>query len=338
MISKKVLALVLAGGRGSRLGDLTREHAKPALPFSGGYRIIDFVLSNLFNSQISTIYVLAQYKPHSLIEHLTLGWGLSSLNRRDVLEVVLPGRMRRSGFKGTADAVYQNLHLIDHHDPDVVAVFAADHIYRMDVRQMIDFHTSVGADVSVAAVPVPVQEACSFGIIGADVDGRIRQFQEKPLVPHGIAAKPGYAYASMGNYLFKPEVLVAALREANERAEEDFGHHVLPRLSAKHRAYAYDFTRNRIPGVNPYEEVGYWRDVGTIEAYRAAQRDIIGTQPRFQLWNPDWPIHGRPADRSAAVTHIDPVYGAVHVGQKKQAPQANGLRVVPGQPGRSMAM
>lgn len=299
MVSRKVLALVLAGGRGTRLRALTREHAKPALPFASGYRIVDFVLSNLYNSHVAPVYVLAQYKPHSLIQHLSAGWGLSALAQDSILEVLLPRRKSGTGFKGTADAVYQNLHLIDRHLPDVVAVFAADHIYRMDVQQMLEFHERMAADVTVSAVPVPLHKASSFGIIGADADGRIREFQEKPWDPPASATRPGWAYASMGNYLFNPEVLSAALREAGERGDDDFGRHVLPRLAATHRSYAYDFSTNRVPGVNPYEERAYWRDVGTVEAYRAAQRDVLGAQPRFQLWNPDWPIRGRPADRTA---------------------------------------
>jgi glucose-1-phosphate adenylyltransferase len=297
----RVLALVLAGGKGTRLRPLTNEHAKPALPFAGGYRIVDFVLSNLLNSGISRTYVLAQYKPHSLIEHLGAAWSLSSLDRDHVLEVVLPRKGGRAcEFKGTADAVYQNLHLIERHEPDLVAVFAADHVYRMDVRQMVEFHEARCADVTVAAVPVPLERASSFGIVRVDADGRVREFEEKPGRPSAMPLRPDHAFASMGNYLFRPEALIAGLRQAHARAEHDFGRHLLPSFARSHRTYAYDFATNSVPGVQPHEEPAYWRDVGTLEAYRAALADSVGPEPRFQLWNPEWPIRGGPADRTAA--------------------------------------
>ena len=299
--AKTVIALVLAGGKGERLRPLTNEHAKPALPFAGGHRIVDFVLSNLFNSQISRIYVLAQYKPYSLIQHLDMRWGLTAFDGERSLEVLLPRRSRDTGgFRGTADAVYQNLDLIDRHKPDLVAVFAADHVYRMDIRQMVDFHELRDADVTVAAVPVPVERASSFGIIGADLQGRVQDFQEKPLRPRPMPLRHGYAYASMGNYLFRPEVLIEGLCQANAAGEHDFGRHLLPRFAQSHRTYAYDFATNRVPGVAPDEELAYWRDVGTVEAYRAAQSDAVGPKPRFQLWNPEWPIWGQSADEAAA--------------------------------------
>ncbi|MGH8738132.1 MAG: sugar phosphate nucleotidyltransferase [Burkholderiales bacterium] len=298
--SSRVIAIVLAGGRGTRLRPLTDEHAKPALPFAGGHRIVDFVLSNLVNSRISPIYLLAQYKPQSLIQHLSTRWGLSSLDGGRSLEILLPRRRSEPhGYKGTADAVYQNLHLIDRHQPDLVAVFAADHVYRMDVRQMIDFHELRDADVTVAAVPVPVEKASSFGIIGADAEGRVREFHEKPERPDEMPLTPDRAYASMGNYLFRPEVLIAGLRQANAAGEHDFGQHLLPRFAQSHRTYAYDFATNRVPGVEPWEEPAYWRDVGTVEAYTAALRDVVGPKPRFRLCNAEWPIRGNSADRTA---------------------------------------
>lgn len=299
MTFKRILGLVLAGGKGTRLRPLTDRHAKPALPFAGGLRIVDFVLSNLYNSKIGHIYVLAQYKPHSLIEHLNQAWGLSSLHGDRFLEVLLPRQDgQEEGFRGTADAVYQNISVIDRHRPDLVAVFAADHVYRMDIRQMAEFHESHGADVSVSAVPVPVERASSFGIICADAEGRVDEFHEKPERPKTIPFKPGQAYASMGNYLFKPDVLVDALRRANKQGEHDFGRHVLPRLTRSHRIYAYNFATNNVPGARSHEEPAYWRDVGTVEAYRAAQRDVVGRAPRFQLRNPEWPIRRIPADRT----------------------------------------
>jgi glucose-1-phosphate adenylyltransferase len=293
MPSRRILALVLAGGEGTRLYPLTAEHAKPALPFAGAHRIVDFVLSTLVNSGISLIYVLAQHKPQSLIEHLRGVWGVCDPNAEYSLDVLLPqSESSEAHFAGTADAVYQNLHLIDRHRPDLVAVFAADQIYRMDVRQMERFHTARGAEVSIAAVPVQLRAACQFGVMVIAADGRVQDFQEKPEQPVPIPAMPSHAYASMGNYLFEPNVLVTALKEAHTCGEHDFGHHLLPRLCRSHRVYAYDFTSNRVPGIQPYEERSYWRDIGTIESYREAQADVAGPQPRFQLHNPQWPIRG----------------------------------------------
>lgn len=293
MSARRTLALVLAGGKGTRLYPLTAEHSKPALPFAGGYRIVDFVLSNLINSSISPVYVLAQYKPESLIEHLRTVWSVMPGKSDSLIEVILPaGAAGPDGFRGSADAVYQNLHVIERHKPDVVAIFAADHIYRMDIGQMAEFHETRRADATIAAVPVPVDAASSFGVIVAHACGRVENFQEKPQRPVAIPARPSHAYVSMGNYLFEPKVLTQALRDAHDRGENDFGHHVLPSLSRRHRCYAYDFTANRVPGIQPYEERGYWRDVGTVEAYLEAQRDVAGRRPRFQLWNPHWPIRG----------------------------------------------
>ncbi|MBX9811273.1 MAG: NTP transferase domain-containing protein [Burkholderiales bacterium] len=289
----KILALVLAGGEGTRLHPLTARHAKPALPFADGYRIIDFVLSNLVNSGIFSIYVLAQYKPHSLIEHLAAAWASYFDGKDHFLTVILPGTENGAGpFRGTADAVHQNLHLIERHRPDVVGVFAADHVYRMDVRQMADFHSERNADVSVAAVPVPVEYASSFGVMVIGQDGEIHEFQEKPERPVTIPADPTRVYASMGNYLFNPRVLIDLIEEANRRGGSDFGLHIVPGLPGRYRAFAYDFSNNFVPGVTPYEERGYWRDVGTVEALVAVQKDILGPRPRFNLYNHKWPILG----------------------------------------------
>jgi len=289
----RILAMVLAGGNGTRLHPLTAEHAKPALPFAHGYRIIDFVLSNLVNSDISSIYVLVQYKPRSLITHIHTAWAPWSAGAQPAIRMVLPQTSGEGGsFKGTADAVFQNLHLIERERPDLIAVFAADHVYRMDVRQMARFHQERGAEVSIAAVPVPIEEASAFGIMATGPDGELRDFQEKPERPVPIPTAPGGAYASMGNYLFNPRVLLELLDHANRRGETDFGRHILPRLPHSHRVFAYDFAGNKVPGVQPQEERGYWRDIGTLDAYRAAQRDVLGPLPRFNLVNPKWPIRG----------------------------------------------
>jgi glucose-1-phosphate adenylyltransferase len=289
----KILAMVLAGGNGSRLHPLTAEHAKPALPLAAGYRIIDFVLSNLVNSGISPIYVLVQYKPQSLIEHICTAWTPWSRDEAPAISVVLPEISSLSTpFRGTADAVYQNLHLIEKHKPDLVAVFAADHVYRMNVRQMARFHQQHDAEVSIAAVRVPITQASAFGIMAVGPAGKLNEFQEKPERPEPIPTDPGRAYASMGNYLFNPPVLVELLEEANRRGETDFGHHILPRLPHRHRVFTYDFAGNTVPGVQSCEERGYWRDIGTVDAYRAAQRDFLGPLPCFSLVNAEWPIHG----------------------------------------------
>ena len=289
----KIVALVLAGGEGTRLHPLTAEHAKPALPFANGYRIVDFVLSNLVNSGISTIYVLAQYKPESLMRHIASAWSPWFDDGEGLIKVLLPRSNTLGGsFKGTADAAYQYFDVLEAHQPDVVAVFAADHIYRMDVRQMARYHVESGADATVAAVAVPIAQASSFGIMSTDANDRVSEFREKPRLAPSIPGNPEMAYASMGNYLFRPEVLAEALREARARGETDFGRDVLPRLCATARVHAYDFARNVVPGVQDFEEHAYWRDVGTLSALAAAQQDAMGHRPRFNLWNRRWPIRG----------------------------------------------
>jgi glucose-1-phosphate adenylyltransferase len=288
-----IVAMVLAGGEGTRLYPLTAEHAKPAVPFAGGYRLVDFVLSNLLNSRISTIYVLAQYKPESLIKHVSAAWSPWFADGEGAVKVLLPRSNTLGGqFKGTADAVYQCLDLLQAHSPDVVAVFAADHVYRMDVRQMVAFHRERRADVTVSAVAVPLQEASSFGVVETGSGGRVTAFREKPKQAAPLASDPARAYASMGNYLFDPDVLERALIEARRAGETDFGRDLLPRLCATHKVYAYDFAENRVPGVQEHEERAYWRDVGTLAALAAAQQDAMGTAPRFNLWNRRWPIRG----------------------------------------------
>ena len=284
MASERILGFVLAGGEGTRLRPLTRERAKPALGFAGGYRLIDFVLSNLVNSGVDPIYVLAQYQPNSIVEHVAAVWGPR-------IKPLLPAEPR--GYSGTATAVQQNMCVVEHSAPDLVAVFAADHVYRMDVRQMAAFHRARRAQVSVAAVAVPIESAQAFGVIVTGRDGRVQQFQEKPRHPRPLPDDPDRAYASMGNYLFDPDVLSRALVEMQRRGGKDFGHDVLPHLPARHRVFAYDLAENVLPGVRPYEEPAYWRDVGTVPALIAARKDVLGARPRFKLRNPSWPIHGQ---------------------------------------------
>ncbi|MFH1495696.1 MAG: glucose-1-phosphate adenylyltransferase [Pseudomonadota bacterium] len=288
----KVLAMVLAGGQGSRLHPLTAERSKPAVPFGSRYRIADFVLSNMVNSEIRSIYMLVQYKSQSLIEHVNKAWGQGNSFTGQFVTVVPPQMSEgQKWFQGTSDAVFQNINLIKRHAPDMVAVFGADHIYRMDVRQMVDFHRQNKAHVSVAAIPVPLKEASAFGIIDADAKGQIKGFLEKPKNPPAMPSDPSRAYGSMGNYLFDTDVLLDALVEAKERGEHDFGGNILPRLIHSHRVFAYNFADNRVPGVASYEEQPYWRDVGTLDAFYAAHQDVLGDQPHFDLFNPQWFIN-----------------------------------------------
>ncbi len=287
----KVLSIIMAGGEGTRLYPLTRDRAKPAVPFGGKYRIIDFVLSNFVNSEIYAIYVLVQFKCQSLIEHLQERWQLGGLLRDHFISPV-PAQMWRgqSWYQGNADAVYQNLHLIENFKPDLVAVFGADHIYRMDIRQMIAFHREKRAEVSIAAFPTPIEEGSSLGILQVDANGRITGFQEKPAHPTPMPGDPHHCLASMGNYLFNTHLLVQSLEKnaQDEESSHDFGRDIIPLLIEKLPVYAYDFRQNRIPG-EP-ENQPYWRDVGTLDAYYEANMDLKGEVPALSLYNPLWPI------------------------------------------------
>jgi glucose-1-phosphate adenylyltransferase len=292
MQKQKIMAFVMAGGEGTRLYPLTKARSKPSVPFGGRYRLVDFVLSNLINSEIYGIYLLVQYKSQALIEHVRKTWPISSVLPQQFITIVPPQMLHgASWFQGTADAVHQNINLIEQFGPDLVAVFGADHVYRMDIRQMVSFHVERQADITVAALPVPLGEASAFGVIAVDAESRICDFQEKPDSPVAMPGDPEHAYASMGNYLFSAEVLLDALREAHQRGESDFGKHVLPRLLHSRRMYAYNFAANSVPGAKAYEEVGYWRDLGNIDSYYAAHQDVLGLRPRMDVFNPQWPIH-----------------------------------------------
>lgn len=299
----RVLGLVMAGGEGSRLRPLTRERSKPSVPFGGSYRIIDFVLSNLLNSGVYSTFVLVQYRSQSLIHHLREGWRLSTPHPDDFLTVVPPQmRVGKTWYRGTADAVYQNFNLIADYRPDLIAVFGADHIYRMNIGHMIRFHRKKEAALSVAMLPVPRTEATGFGVAEAAPDDTIVDWLEKAAEPPSMPGRPDFAYASMGNYIFQPEALVRVLREvAEEGLEPDFGRTIVPRMveDPRHRVCAYDFHRNLVPGMKPYEELGYWRDVGTLETYWAAHMDLLGVEPRFDLNNRDWPIHSQAYHRAS---------------------------------------
>jgi glucose-1-phosphate adenylyltransferase len=284
--------MILAGGEGSRLYPLTKERAKPAVPFGAKYRLIDFVLSNFVNSKIYSTYVLTQFKSQSLTEHLQEGWRLSSIiPDHFILPVPAQKRTGDSWYQGTADAIFQNINLIEGHPYDLVAVFGADHIYRMDLQQMISFHLKKKADVTVAAIPVPLREATAFGVIKVADKHRITGFQEKPARPKPIPGRPGEAYASMGNYIFNANFLVKILYEdaARESSSHDFGKDILPRIYKSNRVFAYDFRTNRIPGANA-NEVGFWKDVGTINSFWEANMDLRNIKPTFNLYNPQWPI------------------------------------------------
>ncbi|MEC5396653.1 glucose-1-phosphate adenylyltransferase [Uliginosibacterium sp. H1] len=298
---KNVLAFVMAGGEGSRLHPLTAERSKPSVPFNGKHRIVDFVLSNLVNSEIYSVYLLVQYKSQSLIEHVRKSWVMTPFLPHQFITVVPPQMHHGAAwFQGTADAVCQNIHLINLVKPDLVAVFGADHVYRMDVRQMVQHHVDTQAHVSVAALPVPVSQCDQFGIIRTNSDTRITAFEEKPRTADSMPGRPGFTLASMGNYIFSTDVLLDALNEAHSKGENDFGKHILPRLTKTHKVVAYDFATNKVPGVQEYEEAGYWRDVGTIDAYFAANFDTIGERPRFRMTNPQWPIYASPDQVEAA--------------------------------------
>ncbi|WPL17272.1 Glucose-1-phosphate adenylyltransferase [Thiorhodovibrio winogradskyi] len=293
MSADRIIAFVMAGGQGSRLQPLTSARSKPSVPFGSRYRIVDFVLSNLINSQIRTIYLLVQYKSQSLIEHVRKAWTISPL-LQDQFVTVVPPQMRAgsSWFQGTADAVHQNINLLEEHAPDLVVVFGADHIYRMDIRQMVNFHREREADVTIAALPVPLEDAKGFGVIVADGSGRISAFQEKPADPRPMPNNPDCAFASMGNYVFDTKVLLDALHDSQQAGETDFGQHVLPRLlTSGKRLFSYDFATNEIPNIKPYETRVYWRDVGGIDAYFNAHKDVLGAEPVFDAFNPEWPIY-----------------------------------------------
>jgi glucose-1-phosphate adenylyltransferase len=288
--------MIMAGGKGERLMPLTEHRSKPAVPFGGHYRIVDFVLSNFLNSGILALYVLVQYRSQSLIEHLRQAWRVGGRLTRNFITVVPPQMKARGGwYEGTADAVYQNLNLIRDFDPDLVAVFGADHIYRMDVSQMVRFHVEQQADVTVAALPVALDAARGFGIIEVSPEPgpaqRIVGFDEKPSHPKPMPTNQDYAYSSMGNYLFRTETLLHALeRDAGHSGSHDFGRDIIPPLIRSSNIFAYNFLHNDVPGLKPYEERGYWRDVGTLDAYWQAHMDILGESPIFDLRNRDWPV------------------------------------------------
>ncbi len=270
---------------------LTRDRAKPAVPFGGRYRIIDFVLSNFANSGLLKIKVLTQYKSDSLNTHLSRAWRLSAFLGQYVEAVPAQMRTGPEWFKGSADAIYQNLNLVTDEDPDQVCVFGADHVYRMDVRQMLDFHEQKGADCTVAAIPVPLAAASEFGIIEIDESGRMISFAEKPATPKPMPTDPTRCLASMGNYIFTTEALVHEIvRDAGTDSAHDFGKSIISEMHKRAKVFVYDFAKNNVPGQTERER-GYWRDVGSVGSYFSSNMDLIDVDPVFSLYNDRWPLY-----------------------------------------------
>jgi len=294
----RVLALVLAGGTGWRLGPLTADRAKSAVPFGGLYRLVDFALSNLVNGGIFRICVLTQYKSHSLDRHISTAWRLNSLLGSYVAPVPAQQRLGPRWQAGSADAIYQSLNTIHSERPDLVVVAGADHVYRMDPAQLIEAHLAWGAGVTVAALPVPRTTATAFGVVRTASDGHlIEEFLEKPTEPPGLPGRPDEAFASMGIYVFDRDVLVDALRRdaADDDSRHSLGGDVMPRLVREGAAHVYDFLQNKVPGADA-RDLGYWREVGTIDSYFEAHMDLCAVHPVFNLYNDRWPI----------LTHVPP--------------------------------
>lgn len=288
-----VLGIVLAGGEGKRLFPLTADRTKPAVPFGGAYRLIDFVLSNLVNAGFLRLCVLTQYKSHSLDRHISQTWRLSGFAGEYITPVPAQQRLGPRWYTGSADAIMQSLNLIYDEDPDYIVVFGADHVYRMDPEQMVDHHIASGAGVTVAGIRVPRSRAGAFGCIDSDESGRILGFLEKPAHPPGIPDDPNMTYASMGNYVFTTKVLVDSIKADSENADSDhdMGGDIIPPLVNAGEASVYDFADNEVPGATARDH-GYWRDVGTIDAFYEAHMDLVSVHPVFNLYNKHWPIRG----------------------------------------------
>jgi glucose-1-phosphate adenylyltransferase len=282
--------MILAGGEGKRLAPLTLERAKPAVPFGARYRIIDVVLSNFVNSGLAKIKVLTQYKSASLEEHIARAWRLSPILDNYIETIPAQQRTGLSWFKGSADAVWQCFHVVRDEDPEIVVIFGGDHIYKMDIQQMLDYHLQKHADLTVAAIPVPKRDARDFGVIHVDSDGRVISFVEKPKDPPEIPGRPGWSLASMGNYIFNRASLESELikDQTNESSAHDFGKSILPSMvEGGKRVFMYDFATNVVPGEDKH---GYWRDIGTIQSYFEAHMDLVSISPEFNLYNRHWPI------------------------------------------------
>lgn len=288
----KVLSMILAGGEGSRLYPLTQSRTKPSVPFGGSYRLVDCVLNNFVNSDLLRIYVLTQFKSQSLNDHLRKAWELNSFT--DTFIDAIPAQMRtgKHWYSGTADAIYQNLQFIESDEAELVCIFGSDHIYKMDIRQKIDFHMKKDAVLTVSAIRLPKEQAYHFGIIEVDNEGRMIGFVEKPTVEEAktIPGEPDFVLASMGNYVFKSKELQEELKNdaADENSSHDFGKDIIPSLMPSGKVFVYDFTTNTIPNENGE---AYWRDVGTIESYWEAHMDLIKPTPLISFYNRAWPMH-----------------------------------------------
>jgi glucose-1-phosphate adenylyltransferase len=293
MVAPKVLAMVLAGGEGKRLLPLTADRAKPAVPFGGLYRMIDFALSNLVNAGYLKIVVLTQYKSHSLDRHVTKTWRMSNLLGNYIAPVPAQQRLGPRWFAGSADAIFQSFNLIYDERPDYVIVFGADHIYRMDPSQMVEQHIESGAAVTVAGIRQPLSTADQFGVIEVGADGRrIQAFREKPKDAVGLPDSPNEIYASMGNYVFTTDALIDTITEDSKdpTSKHDMGGNIIPTLVARGEANVYDFRDNQVPGATERDS-GYWRDVGTLDSFYEANMDLIAIHPIFNLYNYEWPIY-----------------------------------------------
>ena len=287
----QALVMIMAGGKGTRLYPLSKERCKPTMPIGGRYRLIDFVLSNFTNSGFYQIKVLTQFMSDSLNRHIFLGWRMSS-QLEHFVDIVPPQmRMGESWYLGTADAIYQNINIIKNENPDYIFVFGGDHVYKMDVRQMLDYHIEKGADITISTVPIPLRKASEMGVIETDPYGQITGFVEKPKNPKPMHKREDMALVSMGNYIFSKEVLLEVLNRDHiyEDSAHDFGHNIIPKMIGEYHIYAYDFTKNHWPGMEEKER-GYWCDIGTIDAYWKTNMDLCSVTPRFNLYNQKWPI------------------------------------------------
>ncbi|MBQ3774670.1 MAG: glucose-1-phosphate adenylyltransferase [Ruminobacter sp.] len=285
-----VIAMILAGGEGTRLQPLTVTRSKPAVPFAGSYRLIDFVLNNFVNSDIIRIFVLTQFKSQSLYMHMKKGWTVNGIPGCFIDPIPAQMRMGKRWYDGTADAIFQNLSFIRYNSPDQVCIFGSDHVYKMDIRQMLEYHKNKKADLTVSAIKVPIKQARSFGVIEVDSEWKMIGFEEKPKNPKPIPGEPDYALVSMGNYIFEADTLYEelAIDSVNQNSTHDFGCDVIPNIYPKRPVYVYNFLDNYIPNE---KNKGYWRDVGSIDMYWQTNMDLIDEEPSFVLHNPSWPLH-----------------------------------------------
>ena len=285
-----VLGMILAGGEGTRLMPLTASRSKPAVPFGGSYRLIDFALNNFVNADLMRIYVLTQFKSQSLFMHMKKGWNVAGITDRYIDPIPAQMRDGKRWYEGTADAIYQNIRFIEVAAPDEVCIFGSDHIYKMDIRQMLDFHRRKEAQLTVSALRMPIEKASQFGVIEVDDKGQMVGFEEKPAQPKCVPGEPDWALVSMGNYIFDAASLYRELREdaENKHSSHDFGKDVIPKMYPQGGVYVYDFSSNVIKGER---KETYWRDVGTIESYWEAHMDLLGKDPAFSLYNRSWPMH-----------------------------------------------